>query len=158
MTLRITWHDGPRAELRPLFELAEDSRSQLDGYIGLGRVLVAWDHDEIIGHLQLIEGPEPGDVELKSMAVLPARQRSDIGRALVAAAVERSLADGRRRMLVSTAAADTGALRFYQRVGFRMASIERDAFTPATGYPEPILLDGIQLRDRVWLSRELDGG
>ena len=92
------------------------------------------------------------------MGVLPARQRSGIGRALVAAAVERSVADGRRRMVVSTAAADTGALRFYQRVGFRMASIERDAFTPATGYPDPILIDGIPVRDRVWMSRELDGG
>lgn len=158
MTLRITWHDAPRAELRSLFELAESSKSQLDGYIGLGRVLIASDDDAIVGHLQLIEGPEPGDVELKSMGVLPARQRSGIGRALVAAAVERSVADGRRRMVVSTAAADTGALRFYQRVGFRMASIERDAFTPATGYPDPILIDGIPVRDRVWMSRELDGG
>jgi hypothetical protein len=29
----------------------------------------------------------------------------------------------------ATAAADTGNLRFYQRQGFRMRSIERDAFT-----------------------------
>ncbi len=158
MTLRISWHEGPRAELRPLFELAESSNSQLDGYIGLGRVLIASDDDAIVGHLQLIEGPERGDVELKSMGVLPARQRSGIGRALVAAAVERSVDDGWQRMLVSTAAADTGALRFYQRVGFRMASIERDAFTPATGYHDPILIDGIALRDRVWLSRERNGG
>jgi ribosomal protein S18 acetylase RimI-like enzyme len=158
MTLRISWYEGPRAELRPMFELAEDSKSQLDGYIGLGRVLVASDDDAIAGHLQLIEGPEPGEVELKSLAVLPARQGAGIGRALVAAAIERSAADGRQRMLVSTAAADTGALRFYQRVGFRMASIERDAFTQATGYPQPIVIDGILLQDRVWLSCELHGG
>ena len=157
MTLRISWHDGPRAELRPLFELAEGSKSQLDGYIDLGRVLIASDDDAIVGHLQLIEGPEPGEIELKSLAVIPARQGTGIGRALVAAAVERCAADGRQRMVVSTAAADTGALRFYQRVGFRMASIERDAFTPATGYPDPILIDGIPLLDRVWLSRELAG-
>jgi ribosomal protein S18 acetylase RimI-like enzyme len=158
MTLRIAWHEGPRAGLRSLFELAEDSKSQLDGSIDLGRVLVAWDGDEVIGHIQLIEGPEPGQIELKSVAVIPARQGMGIGRALVAAAVERSAASGRSRMVVSTGAADTGALRFYQRVGFRMTSIERDAFSPATGYPDPILIDGILLRDRVWLSRELRGG
>ena len=39
------------------------------------------------------------------------------------------------RVLVATAAADIGNLRFYQRQGFRMRSVERDAFTPATGYP-----------------------
>jgi hypothetical protein len=58
-------------------------------------------------------------------------------------------------MLVATATADVGNLRFYQRVGFRLLSVERDAFTPQTGYPQPIVIDGIALRDRVWLAREL---
>jgi hypothetical protein len=35
-----------------------------------------------------------------------------------------------------------------------MLSVERDAFTAETGYPE-IDVDGIPLRDRVWLSLEL---
>ena len=32
VTVQIDWHSRPRAELRPLFELADDSRSQLDEY------------------------------------------------------------------------------------------------------------------------------
>jgi hypothetical protein len=48
-----------------------------------------------------------------------------------------------------------GDLRFYQRQGFRMLRIERDAFVPSTGYPDEILIDGIALRDRVWLSQDL---
>ncbi|GGM67919.1 hypothetical protein ACFFX1_46670 [Dactylosporangium sucinum] len=60
-----------------------------------------------------------------------------------------------RTLRVATGAADVGNLRFYQRQGFRMRSIERDVFTPANGYPEGILVDGIELRDRVWLDREL---
>ena len=58
-------------------------------------------------------------------------------------------------ILVATAAADIGNLRFYQRQGFRMRSVERDAFTPATGYPPGLLIDGIELRDRVRLDREV---
>jgi hypothetical protein len=62
-----------------------------------------------------------------------------------------------RTSWTSTAAgsttADIGNLRFYQRQGFRMRSVERDAFTPATGYPPGLLIDGIELRDRVWLDR-----
>jgi hypothetical protein len=54
-----------------------------------------------------------------------------------------------------TAAADLGNLRFYQRQGFRMRSVERDAFTPDTGYPPGIQVDGIELRDRVWFDRPL---
>jgi RimJ/RimL family protein N-acetyltransferase len=55
-------------------------------------------------------------------------------------------------------AADVGILRFYQRLGFRLLWIERDAFTPATGYPDAIVIDGIPLRDRVWLSQNLREG
>ena len=57
---------------------------------------------------------------------------------------------------VATAAADIGNLRFYQRLGFRLRSVERDAFTPAAGYEPGLLIDGIELRDRVWLDRRLD--
>ena len=59
---------------------------------------------------------------------------------------------------VATAAADIGNLRFYQRRGFRMRSVERDAFTAATGYPPGTFIDGIELRDRVWLDRAVQRG
>jgi hypothetical protein len=46
------------------------------------------------------------------------------------------------------------AVMAYQLLGFRMLRVERDAFTPATGYAE-IEVDGIALRDRIWLSLTL---
>ena len=64
--------------------------------------------------------------------------------------------DGASRMLVATAAADVGDLRFYKRCGVRFVSLERDAFTPDTGYPEQIMIGGIPLRDRVWLGQSLN--
>jgi GNAT superfamily N-acetyltransferase len=151
----IDWHTGTRASLRPMFELAEDSQSQLDQYLELGRVLVARRGDTLLGHLQLVPGPQPGDIELKSLAVVPEERGTGLGRALVSSAVERTASEGWLRMVVSTAAADTGNLRFYQRVGFRLLAVDRDAFTPATGYPDPIVIDGIPLLDRVWLSRDI---
>ena len=33
--------------------------------------------------------------------------------------------------------------------------IERDAFTPETGYPDPIMVDGVRLWDRVWFDFDL---
>ena len=38
---------------------------------------------------------------------------------------------------------------------FRLLSVERDAFTPANGYPDPIVIDGIPLLDRIWFSHDL---
>ena len=151
----IGWHDGPRAELRALFELAEDSAEQLDAYVDAGRVLVARRSTQLLGHLQLLPTGHPGETELKNMAVRTDEQGIGIGRALIDAAVAHCRAEGLSRMLVATATADVGNLRFYQRVGFRLLSVERDAFTPQTGYPQPIVIDGIALRDRVWLAREL---
>ena len=58
--------------------------------------------------------------------------------------------------MLATATADIGNLRFYQRCGFRMDRVVRDAFTPETGYPEPIEIDGIPLRDRVWLDLSIE--
>ena len=72
------------------------------------------------------------------------------------AAIALARDEGRSRLLVATAAADIGNLRFYQRLGFRIHSVERDAFTPATGYKPGLLIGGIELRDRVWLDRGVD--
>ena len=36
-----------------------------------------------------------------------------------------------------------------------MRAVDRDAFTDATGYPPGITVEGIPLRDRVWLDLEL---
>ncbi len=153
--VEIDWHDGPRAELRQLFELAEDSESQLDQYVELGRVLVAARGPVVLGHLQLVPATHPGEIELKNMAVVPEQRGAGVGRALIRSATLRCEAEGWSRMVVATAAADVGNLRFYQRSGFRLLSVERDAFTAATGYPQPIVIDGIALLDRVWLARDL---
>jgi GNAT superfamily N-acetyltransferase len=90
------------------------------------------------------------------MAVRTEDQGHGIGAQLVAAAIELVTAEADWAvMVVATATADIGNLRFYQRQGFRMRSIERDAFIPANGYPAGIRVDGIELRDRVWLDYQL---
>jgi GNAT superfamily N-acetyltransferase len=150
--IRVAYYDGDRETLRPLFAEAEDSAEQLDSYIADGRVLVASLGDEPVAHLQLVTAAA-GVVELKNMAVVEHLRGKGIGRVLVEKAVSDAAVEGTTTMVVATAAADIGNLRFYQRCGFRFSAIERDAFTAATGYPDPILIDGIPLLDRVWLDR-----
>lgn len=157
--LRIEPYTGDRDALWELFELAEDSPTQLASYLTAGRVLVALADQDPVGHLQLVPREEgvgnEGAMEIKNMAVRPQWRGRGVGARLVAAAVELVTAERpAATMVVATAAADVGNLRFYQRQGFRMHSIERDAFTPATGYPSVLVIDGVQLRDRVWLDRE----
>ena len=151
--VQVVEFTGDRSRIRDLFELAEDSSAQLDAYLADGTVLVARRGTEVIGHLQLVRTERPDETELKNMAVRPSQQGQGVGRLLVAEAVGLLRAGPTRSLVVATAAADTGNLRFYQRQGFRLRSVEPDAFTPASGYPEAIYIDGIALRDRVWLER-----
>ena len=156
--IEIQIYQGSRNELRELFELAEDSPAALDSSLHAGRVLVAVHAGAVIGHLQLVDTDEPGQVELTNMAVRESMRGRGIGRRLVQAADDLATAESAAEMVVATAAADIDNLRFYQRQGFRLRSVERDAFTPASDYPPALHTDGIPLRDRVWLDRPVGTG
>jgi len=151
--VRVEWYTGDRTALRGLFALAEDSAVELESYLHAGRVLVAVRAGEVVGHLLLVDAGTAGELEIKNMAVRESLHGRGIGARLVRAALEAAAAASGTRVVVATAAADTGNLRFYQRQGFRMRCVERDAFTPAAGYPPGLRVDGIELRDRVWLDQ-----
>lgn len=151
--LVIEQYAGPRDLLRPLFELAEDSAAELDTYLYRGRVWVARLDDGIVGHLQMLDADPAGTAELKNMAIAEAVQRKGVGSRLIATVRAALAAEGVATLIVATATADIGNLRFYQRQGFRFRAVERDAYTPAHGYPAGLLIDGIPLRDRIWLDR-----
>jgi ribosomal protein S18 acetylase RimI-like enzyme len=148
-------YDGPHRDLIDSFLEAEDSRSRLDAYLDLGRVWVARDQDgRVLGHLQAVDEGD-GTWEVTNTAVAENARGHGIGRALLEHAVSAARADGAGRVVLATAAADVGALRFYQRCGFRMTRVVQDAFVPQTGYPEAIEVDGIPMRDQVWFERAL---
>ncbi len=149
--VRIDWFDGPRASLAGLFALADDSPLQVRRYRQLGRVLVAREGPNVVGHLQLITAERRDEVEVKSLAVREDRQGTGIGRMLMERAILVCREENRSMLVVATAAADARVLRFYQRLGFRFLRVERDVFTPQAGYPR-VDIDGVPLRDGVWLS------
>jgi GNAT superfamily N-acetyltransferase len=151
----IEWFEGSRSALADLFALADDSPQQVERYRDLGRVLVARDGPTPIGHLQLVSGEGGDEAEVKSLAVREDRQRTGIGRALMDRAIAVCRQGRRSTLLVATAAADTGVLRFYQRLGFRFLRVERDVFTPEAGYPATEVA-GVPVRDQIWLSLTLE--
>jgi ribosomal protein S18 acetylase RimI-like enzyme len=147
--VRIELFRGSRSELLPLFAQADDSSSAIDAYIDLGEVLVARRGQRIAGHVQVIA--DGAEWEIKSLAVMDGLRGRGIGAALLQAALDRAFSAGASRVLVATASADIDNLRFYQRLGFRMDRIERDAFRAEGGYLG-VEIDGIPVRDRVWFS------
>lgn len=153
MEAAVELFGGSRSELLPLFAHADDSAAEIDSYINLGEVLVARRAQRIIGHVQLIAAC--ADWEIKSVAVIEKQRGQGIGAALVRAALDRAFSAGASRILAAAAAADIDNLRFYQRLGFRMDRVERDAFGVDRGYPR-LEVDGIPVRDRVWFSIDVN--
>jgi len=152
--IEIGLYEGHRDALASLFAEADDSASQIASYRDRGEVLVARRDGAILGHIQIVEGPEPGTVELKSLAVDEQWRSQGIGAAMVHAAVEHCRARDALWLIVATAAASTRALKFYQRQGFRISHVIRDFYGPERGY-RPLDIDGVPLLDEVILDLAL---
>ena len=96
-----------------------------------------------------------GSTELRAVAVAESEQGRGLGSWLVAEVCERLRARGIRRVVVGTATSGIRQLGFYQRLGFRLARIERDFFSAERGYPAGLSENGIPTRDMAWMDREL---
>jgi GNAT superfamily N-acetyltransferase len=155
-TVTVEPFTGDRNDLRWSFREAEDSETALDGYIDDGLLWVARGADgAILGHLQVAVRDDGATWEVLSTAVEESSRGLGIGRLFLEHACAEARAAGATRLELATAAADIGNLRFYQRCGLRMREVVRDRFVPATGYPDPIEIDGIPLRDQVWFDIDL---
>ena len=155
MDVRVEEYSGRHRDMYWSFREADDSVERLDAYIDLGRLWVARARDgRVVGHLQAIPVGER-DWEVTNTAVVEPQRRQGIGRALLDRAVGEARQAGVYRVILATGAADVGALRFYQRCGFRMTHVAQDVFTPGNGYPAGLEVDGIPLLDQVWFKRTL---
>ncbi len=136
----------------PLLLDADPLRSLIDSYIHQSTVMGLMEGDAVIAVVVLL----PRDrqvVEVMNIAVAPSHQGKKLGKLLLAAAVERSRHQGTKHMLVGTGSSSISQLAFYQKMGFRLESIDRDYFV--RHYPEPIYENGIWCRDRVILTLDL---
>lgn len=101
----------------------------------------------------LIRGDECEIISLDSL-----REQQGIGSALIEAVVNRAREHGCRRLRLSTTNDNLHALGFYQRRGFQLAAIRRDAVTEARKRKPGIPLIGentIPIRDEIELDMEL---
>ena len=140
----------------PLLMLADDSYAHVRSYYQTGELYAYRDE---AGHplgVVLVAPKAAHEVELKAVAIDPTLQGRGIGQQMVKALLAQLRHEGIRRVIVGTSSSGIGQLAFYQKVGFRLRSIERDFFSAELGYRSGIEENAIPVRDMVWMDLDLD--
>ncbi len=136
-----------------LLLIADPSEAKIRSYLSGSQCFVASSGAVVVGACAV--QPRGKDThELMCIAVPPAHQKSGYGTALLDWVIDYLRNSGARQLEVGTGTFGY-QLAFYQRRGFRVASIDRDFFVK--NYPEPIFQDGIQLFDMLRLTLRYSG-
>lgn len=115
--------------------------------------LVAEMKDDLAGVLayRLLDGA----LHVVALATDPLWQRSGVGAHLLAEAELLARAQGRSRLIAATSNDNIPALYFYQRHGFRLIGVARDAFAAHLKTPGAAGFAGIPVHDEVQMEKRL---
>lgn len=92
-------------------------------------------------------------LELKNIAVHESLQGKGIGSLLICEVVAIAKKKGYSHLIVGTADCGIDQIRFYERNGFKKYGVKENFFID--NYKEPIIENGIQLKDMVMLEMYL---
>jgi ribosomal protein S18 acetylase RimI-like enzyme len=142
----------------PAFLEADDSEQSVLTYRDRGELWVLFSGTRtpvVRGHVLVLPSSSPDRVELVNLAISDNLRGRGMGSRMLTELMARLREQGVKEVCLSTATADTDALHFYQRLGFRFSSVERDVFTGERGYPGGLAVRGVPVLDRIWLDRSL---
>ena len=145
--MQITQVKKNKKQYLDLLLLADEQESMIDRYLEHGDLFVL-DDGGVQGECVVTKEDE-GVYELKNIAVRPEAQRKGYGRALIAFVWDNY--PDCRTLLVGTGDVPS-ALNFYQQCGFVESHRLKNFFTD--NYDHPMIEDGVQLVDMVYLKRE----
>lgn len=139
-----------KKEYLDLLLLADEQEDMVDRYLGAGRMFRLW--DDGVKCIAVVVELNATECELKNIATEPQEQGKGYGQAMVAYLL-RTFLGKYQTMYVGTGDVPK-SLRFYQKCGFRASHRVENFFTD--NYDHPIIEDGIQLRDMVYLRADAE--
>ena len=133
----------------PLLLLADEQEDMIDRYLERGTMYVL--EDQGIRGECVVTDEGDGILEVKNLAVEPGSQRQGYGRALLR--FLEGTYRGRYRILQVGTGDSPATVPFYESCGFRRHHLVPEFFT--VNYDHPIMECGVQLRDMVYLQKEI---
>ncbi len=132
--------------------LADETVKAIKRYIFDCEIYVFEQEHKIIA-VYALQPLNKNEVEIRNIAVATDYQGQGIGKSLLKDATARAKGRGFNRIIIGTGDAATKQLHFYQKEGYTIFDVKKSFFVD--NYPEPIYENGIQLRDRIMLKKEL---
>jgi ribosomal protein S18 acetylase RimI-like enzyme len=137
-----------------LLLLADETNAAIEKYIHDSEVHIATENESLkpiaVFALYKISADE---IEIKNIAVAENVQSTGIGSFLINEIKRIVTKDGYTSIIVGTPDCSDRQLRFYEKNGFSRYDIKKDFFIK--NYAEPIIENGMMLRDMVMLKMKL---
>lgn len=135
-----------------LLLLADETIDAINKYVDDSAVFVLKEGESDLAVFCLYPIDE-NTIELKNIAVHESLQGKGIGSLLICEVVLIAKKKGYSRLLVGTADCGIDQIRFYERNGFTKCGVKKNFFID--NYAEPIIENGVQLKDMVMLEMNL---
>ena len=139
-----------RKRYLPLLLLADEQENMIDRYIERGRMFILEDSGQAVAEI-LITDEGDGIAEIKSLAIIPEHQGEGLGSILIDYAA--GLCRGDYSILQVGTEDSPLTVPFYEHCGFTQHHVLKDFITD--NYDHPIFEGGKQLRDMVYLRKDL---
>lgn len=133
----------------PLLFLGDETESAIDKYLERGELFVLYDGD--LKSVCVVTDEGGRVLEIQNIATDKRYQRQGYASRLIEYVAERYV--GRFDKIILGTGDVPSVLTFYERCGFIPTHRVADYFT--THYENPIIEDGILLKDKVFLERRL---
>lgn len=138
--------DGDKKRYLSLLLEGDESEAMIDRYIADGTLYVGMLGDVPIA-VCVVLNLDADTVEVKNLAVDANYRRQGVGRRMLAHVESQSPAN---RIVLGTGETPS-TLRFYESCGYSYSHRIPDFF--ATNYPEPIIEEGVTLKDMIYLVK-----
>lgn len=132
-----------------LLLLADEEEKMIDRYLERGDMYVLDDNGVKAECVVTDEGN--GVLEIKNIAVFPQYQGQNYGKKLIEFIIEKYSKD---YLVIQVGTGDSPTtISFYEKCGFKKSHIIKDFFIK--NYDKPIIENGVQLTDMVYLKRKI---
>ncbi len=136
----------------PLLLLGDDQESMIDRYLERGDTYVLFVDGGVVA-ICVVTHEESRVIEIKNIAVVPEFQRQGYGRRLIDFVIEKYQFSC-DKIIVGTGETFS-TLSFYKKCGFEESHRVCNFFKE--NYDHPIIEDGVELVDMVYLSYAIEG-